>query len=76
MIYASFNWNQVPENIVRRFAKSERFGYELVQLSLRAVCDSIQDRDSMYSQAKDAHLYVATVGPRPARNKKWYGVYW
>jgi hypothetical protein len=36
----------------------------------------VQDRDSMYSQAKDAHLHVATVGPRPARNKRWYGIYW
>jgi hypothetical protein len=76
MIYGSFNWRKIPENVVLRFPITEQFGYELIQLSLRAVCDTIQDRDSVYTQAKDAHRYVAAVGPRPIKNRKWYGIYW
>ena len=76
MIYGSFNWNKVPENVVRCFPQTERFGYELIQLNLQAVCDTMQDRDSMYAQAKVAHAYVAAIGPRHTKNKKWYGVYW
>jgi hypothetical protein len=76
MIYASFNWSKAPEDVVRNFPRTERFGYELIQLNLRAVCDTMQDRDSMYAQATDAHPHVATVGPRPTKNRKWYGIYW
>lgn len=76
MVYGSFNWSKAPENVVRHFPETERFGYELIQLNLRAVCDTIQDRDSVYAQAKDAHMYVAAVGLRPTQNKKWYGIYW
>lgn len=76
MIYRSFDWSKVPEDVVRRFPKTERFGYELIQLQLRVVCDTTQDRDSMYTQAKDAHRYVAAIGPRRAKNRKWYGIYW
>jgi hypothetical protein len=76
MIYGSVNWNKVPENVVQQFPQTERFGYELIQLSLRAVCDTVQDRDSMCVQAKCAHLYVAAVGPRTTKSQKWYGIYW
>lgn len=76
MIYGSFNWSETPENVVRHFPKTGVFGYELVQLSLRVVCDTTQDRDSMYAQARNAHQYVAAVGPRQTQDKKWYGIYW
>ena len=76
MIYASVNLNKVPEDVMRQFPKTEQFGYELIQLKLRAICDTMQDRDSMCVQANDAHPYVAAVGPRPTKNKRWYGIYW
>jgi hypothetical protein len=76
MIYGSFKGSKVPEKVAGHFPKTEEFGYELIQLHLRAVCDTMQDRDSIYMQAKDAHPYVATLGPRLTKNKKWYGIYW
>ena len=76
MIYGSFNQSRVPEVAARQFRETEEFGYEMVQLRLRAVCDTMQDRDSIYKQAKDAHQHVATLGPRPTENKRWYGIYW
>jgi hypothetical protein len=76
MIYGSFNSSKTPKNVVRHFPKTGVFGYELVQLRLRVVCDTTQDRDSMYAQAKDAHQHVAAVGPRQTEDKKWYGIYW
>ena len=76
MVYGSFNWNKAPADVVRRFPSSEGFGYELIQLHLRAVCDTMQERDSICVQAKDAHLYVASIGPVSSKKKKWYGIYW
>ena len=76
MIYGQFNRSKVPEEVSAQFPKTEQFGYELIQLHLRAICDTMQDRDSIYRQAKDARLYVATLGPRSTTNKKWYGIYW
>ena len=76
MIYGSFNRSRVPNEVAGHFPKTEEFGYELIQLCLRAVCDTMRDRDSFYMQANDAHLYVATLGPRSTKNKKWYGIYW
>lgn len=76
MIYGSFNQTSVPEVVARQIPKTEEFGYELMPLYLQAVCDTMQDRDSIYKQAKDAHLYVAMLGPRSTKNKRWYGIYW
>jgi len=76
MIYGSFNRSKVPEKVAGHFPKTDEFGYELIQLHLRAVCDTTRDRDWIYMQAKDAHPYVATLGPRSTKNKKWYGIYW
>jgi hypothetical protein len=76
MIYGSFNRSKVPETVAGHFPKTEEFGYELIQLRLRAVCDTMRDRDSIYMQATDAHLYVGRLGPRPTKKKKWYGIYW
>ena len=76
MIYRSFNRSKVPEEVAGHFPKTEEFGYELIQLRLRAVCDTMRDRNSIYMQAKDAHLHVATLGPLSIRKKKWYGIYW
>jgi hypothetical protein len=76
MTYGSFNQRSVPENVAKLFPKTEEFGYELMKLRLQAICDTIQDRDSIYKQAKDAHLYVATLGPRKTENRNWFGVYW
>ena len=76
MIYGSITQSRVPEDIGKQFPRIEQFGYELITLRLRAVCDTIQDRDSLYTQAKDAHLYVATFGPRKTQDKLWYGIYW
>jgi len=76
MTYGSLNGRSVPEDVARLFPKTEEFGYELMKLRLQVICDSMQDRDSMYKQAKDAHLYVATLGPRRTENKAWFGIYW
>jgi hypothetical protein len=76
MIYGSKNQPRVPEDVGRQFPRTEQFGYEMITLRLRAVCDTMQDRDSLYTQAKDAHLHVATVGPRKTKDKRWYGIYW
>jgi hypothetical protein len=76
MIYGSFNRSKIAETVAGHFPMTEEFGYELIQLRLRAVCDTMRDRDSICRQAKDAHLYVPTLGPHPAKNKKWYGIYW
>ncbi len=76
MIYGSFNRSKVPEKIAKHFPKTEEFGYELIQLRLRAVCDTMRDCDSIYMQAKDAHPYIATLGPFSTRNERWYGIYW
>lgn len=76
MIYGSINKTRVPKIVAQQFPKSEEFGYELMQLRLRVVCDTMQERDSVYEQATDAHLYVATIGPRSTENGGWYGIYW
>ena len=76
MIYGSFKRNKVSDEVAGHFPNTEEFGYELIQLRLRAVCDTRRDRDSIYMQANEAHLYVATLGPRSTKNKKWYGIYW
>jgi len=52
MIYGSFNQTSVPEVVARQFPITEEFGYELMPLHLRAVCDTMQDRDSIYKQAR------------------------
>ena len=76
MIYGSFNRSKVPQEVAGRFPKTEEFGYELIELRLRAVCDTMRDRNSICMQAKDAHSHVATLGPLSTRKKKWYGIYW
>ena len=76
MIYGSFNRTSVPEKVAKLFPRNQEFGYELINLRLQIVCDTMQDRDSVYSQAKDAHLYVAMLGPRITKNHNWYGIYW
>ena len=76
MVYGLFNQSKVPEEVAQHFPKTEEFGYELIPLRLRAICDTMRDRDSIYMQAEEAHLYVATLGPRSTKNKKWYGIYW
>ena len=76
MIYGSLTKTKVPEVVAQQFPEKEEFGYELMQLRLRAVCDTLQERDSLYRQAKDAHTHVATVGPRLTQEKRWYGIYW
>ena len=76
MIYGLINKTKVPEIVARQFPENQEFGYELMRLRLRAVCDTMQDRDSLYRQAKDAHSHVATVGPHSTANRKWYGIYW
>ena len=76
MTYGLLNGTKAPENVDKLFPKTKEFGYEKIKLRLRVICDSIQDKDSMYKQAKDAHLYVATLGPRRTENKSWFGIYW
>ena len=76
MIYGSNYQPSVPEDIGQQFPRIEQFGYEMITLRLRVICDTLQDRDSVYTQAKDAHFHVALVGPRKTNNKNWYGVYW
>lgn len=76
MIYWSNNQSRVPEDVGRQFPRIGQFGYELITLRLRVVCDTTQERDSIYTQAKDAHLYVAALGPHKTKDKNWYGVYW
>jgi len=76
MIYGSLTKTKVPEVVARQFPENQEFGYELMQLRLRAVCDPLQERDSLYRQAKDAHTHVAMIGPQLTRDKRWYGIYW
>ena len=76
MIYVSSNQSRVPEEVGKQFPRTEQFGYELITLRLWAVCDTMQERDSLYKQAKDAHTHVAAVGPRRTKNKRSYGIYW
>lgn len=76
MIYGSINKSKVPEVVAQQFPENQEFGYELMQLHLRAVCDTMQERDSIYRQAKDAHKHVAMVGPRSTEEKRWYAIYW
>ena len=76
MIYGSINQTRVPDVAARQFPTTDEFGYELMQLHLRAVCNTMRERDSIYKQAKDAHQYVAMLGPRSTKSKRWYGIYW
>ena len=62
-IYGLDDQLRVPEDIEEQFPRIGQFGYEMITLRLRAVCDSTQDRDSMYKQAKDTHSHVGAVGP-------------
>ena len=76
MIYRPFSQSKVPEDVAEHFPKTAEFGYELIQLRLGAVCDTMRDRDSIYREAKAAHLYVATLGPLSTKHKQWFGIYW
>lgn len=72
----TFNQTSVPENIADLFPRTEEFGYELMNLRLQLVCDTMQERDSIYTREKEVHLYVAMLGPRRTKDKNWYGIYW
>jgi len=75
-IYGLDDQLRVPEDIEEKFPRVGQFGYEMITLRLRAVCDSTQDRDSMYKQAKDTHSHVGAVGPPQNGGEVLYGIYW